>query len=210
MVREARLNDIDYCYASLKLIKDLEKNINLKDHTIRIFEEKIQTRYSHFISIFSIIISLLFLFSLFFLQVELQLWKVIILILSMGVYFLVYSVINKFGNRKIMLLWRGKITADLNRELFYRVNEYDECSLMIIQKKVFTDPRIPESYFNLEILSLLINYLELGQIYTIEEALYSLNQEINNTKYYPKLFVKDNLLQRVREELLNSRKLYIR
>jgi len=207
MIREARLNDIDYCYASLKLIKDLEKNINLKDQTIRRFEEKIKTRWSHFISIFSIIISLIFLCSLIFLQVKFQMWRVIILILSIGVYFLAYSIINKFGNRKIMLLWRGRITADLSRELLYRINEYDKYSLMIIQKKVFTDPRIPVSYFNLEILSLLINYLELEQIYTIEEALYSLNQELNNTEHYPELFVKESSFQRVREELLNSHKL---
>ncbi|MFH0153251.1 hypothetical protein, partial [Pseudomonas aeruginosa] len=58
LAAEKRLNDIDYCYASWKLLKDLEKNSYSRNECIRNFQEKANARKSFLIGIFALILPL--------------------------------------------------------------------------------------------------------------------------------------------------------
>jgi hypothetical protein len=115
-----------------------------------------------------------------------------------------YLVLHAFCNSKAFRPLKHFFEKDLTASLVADVKGIDEEVRTIVSKPVCSELRVPEDYFSVDMLSLLIRYLESGQAIFIKEAVYALKLELENTGYYSNNTRQQNLLQKEKEYLANE------
>lgn len=210
---ETRLSDLDYCYASVELLKVLENNAYLRNERIRTFLEQRASRETRIVSLVALLFPAVLLILLFgfpgnfareLISIENFLFRMFSL-LMLGLFIFIFCFLLVYHLRHLRLVepLRKKLTHDLKKELLDDIKKIDEHTESIVQKSLFTQPRVPELYLCTEILPLLIRYFEKGLADFMKEAVYALELELKHTGHYHHLVPRVTFLQRERDYLQN-------
>ncbi|SJZ90312.1 hypothetical protein SAMN02745116_01793 [Pilibacter termitis] len=213
MATEGKLSDLDYCYASWELLKDLEKNSYSRNECIRAFQEKANARQTLIIGIFAMILPLIVWGRLLLsgnglrdiLSSNVATRLVGLLMVSAFLFVLVFMLLKSFWETKALRPLKKMTEKDLRANLMETVQNIDNQAESIVNHRIFSEGRIPENFLSAEMLPLLIRYFERGQVTIMKEAIYSLKLELQNTGYYTNLMPSETLLQKEREYLSDER-----
>jgi hypothetical protein len=207
---EKKISDIDYCYASWKLLNDLEKISYARNERIRTFQEKVNARRSMIVGIIALILPIsLWIFLLFIpSSIEERLpglgesientgTRIVgLLLLSAFLFLIVYMILKEVWHSKFFQPLKNVTEKDLKNELFTDIQIIDEKAENIVYSRLFAEPRIPEKFLSADLLLILIRYFESGQATFMKEAVFSLNLELQNTGHYTNMISNETLLQR--------------
>lgn len=211
------MNDLNYCYNSLLLLKRLEKIVYSRNECIRQFNKRQNTRSATvsfsiaFFLPFLIWINLLF-FSdginvIFTLRdgIRTLIMRILSLVMiSLLIFTLIYFVTLHFWKNTSTPM-KKRLERNLRIILVDEINTIDDESKAILSQKELSYSRIPEEYLTSEMLHILIRYFESGQAISLREALYSLDLEIKNTGHYKNLITDDTLLQKEQRYFLSEK-----
>ena len=210
---ETRLNDLDYCYASVELLKVLENNAYLRNERIRTFLEQRVSRETRIVSLVALLFPAVLLILLFgspgnfareLISIENFLFRMFsLLMLGLFIFIFCFLLVYYLWHLRLVEHLRKKLTHDLKKELLHDIKKIDEHTESIVQKSLFTQPRVPELYLCTEILPLLIRYFEKGLADFMKEAVYALELELKHTGHYHHLVPRVTFLQRERDYLQN-------
>ncbi len=210
---ETRLSDLDYCYASVELLKVLENNAYLRNERIRTFLEQRASRETRIVSLVALLFPTVLLILLFgfpgnfareLISIENFLFRMFsLLMLGLFIFIFCFLLMHQLWHLHLVKLLRKKLTHDLKKELLHDIKKIDEHTESIIQKSLFTQPRVPELYLCTEILPLLIRYFEKGLADFMKEAVYALELELKHTGHYHHLVPRVTFLQREKDYLQN-------
>lgn len=213
---ETRLSDLDYCYASVELLKVLENNAYLRNERIRTFLEQRASRETRIVSLVALLFPAVLLIILvspsndigseLVLRENLQgfvLRMFSLLMLGLFIFIFCFLLVYYLWHLRLVEPLRKKLTHDLKKELLDDISKIDEHTESIVQKSLFTQPRVPELYLCTEILPLLIRYFEKGLADFMKEAVYALELELKHTGHYHHLVPRVTFLQRERDYLQN-------
>lgn len=210
MAVEKKISDIDYCYASWQLLKELEKISYSRNERIRVFQEKVNARQSVIIGIIALILPIT-LWGFLFISpngIENMLpglgesienigTRIVgLLLLSAFLFIIVYMVLKEVWYSRLLRPLKNLTEKDLKTKLLTDIKVIDEKVESIVYSSVFTAPRIPEKFLSADLLLVLIRYFETEQASFMKEAVYSLNLELQNTGHYTNMTPKETLLQR--------------
>jgi hypothetical protein len=217
---EKKINDLDYCYASLQLLKALEKNVYARNERIRFFQEKRNQRQGIIIggvsAIFPLIIWLFLLLSQKEMKEHLMTADSLknlenfairlagLVMLSVFMFLLAFMLLKFLWQSRLLHRLKELTEKKLRSALETDVKAIDTVSKDILSQEVFTDPRVPETFMSAEIFSLLIRYFETGQASFMKEAVYALKLELENTGHYANLLPNKTLLQKEKDYLADS------
>jgi len=212
-VIETRLSDLDYCYASVELLKVLENNAYLRNERIRTFLEQRASRETRIVSLVALLFPTVLLILLFgfpgnfareLISIENFLFRMFsLLMLGLFIFIFCFLLMHQLWHLHLVKPLRKKLTHDLKKELLDDIKKIDEHTESIVQKSLFTQPRVPELYLCTEILPLLIRYFEKGLADFMKEAVYALELELKHTGQYHHLVPRVTFLQRERDYLQN-------
>jgi len=212
-VVETRLSDLDYCYASVELLKVLENNAYLRNERIRTFLEQRVSRETRIVSLVALLFPTVLLILLFgfpgnfareLISIENFLFRMFsLLMLGLFIFIFCFLLMHQLWHLHLVKLLRKKLTHDLKKELLHDIKKIDEHTESIVQKSLFTQPRVPELYLCTEILPLLIRYFEKGLADFMKEAVYALELELKHTGHYHHLVPRVTFLQREKDYLQN-------
>ncbi|WP_288596407.1 hypothetical protein [uncultured Lactococcus sp.] len=210
---ETRLSDLDYCYASVELLKVLENNAYLRNERIRTFLEQRASRETRIVSLVALLFPTVLLILLFgfpgnfareLISIENFLFRMFsLLMLGLFIFIFCFLLMHQLWHLHLVEPLRKKLTHDLKKELLDDIKKIDEHTESIVQKSLFTQPRVPELYLCTEILPLLIRYFEKGLADFMKEAVYALELELKHTGHYHHLVPRVTFLQRERDYLQN-------
>lgn len=210
---ETRLSDLDYCYASVELLKVLENNAYLRNERIRTFLEQRASRETRIVSLVALLFPAVLLILLFgfpgnfareLISIENFLFRMFsLLMLGLFIFIFCFLLMHQLWHLHLVKPLRKKLTRDLKKELLDDIKKIDEHTESIVQKSLFTQPRVPELYLCTEILPLLIRYFEKGLADFMKEAVYALELELKHTGHYHHLVPRVTFLQRERDYLQN-------
>ena len=210
---ETRLSDLDYCYASVELLKVLENNAYLRNERIRTFLEQRASRETRIVSLVALLFPAVLLILLFgfpgnfareLISIENFLFRMFsLLMLGLFIFIFCFLLMHQLWHLHLVKPLRKKLTHDLKKELLDDIKKIDEHTESIVQKSLFTQPRVPELYLCTEILPLLIRYFEKGLADFMKEAVYALELELKHTGHYHHLVPRVTFLQRERDYLQN-------
>lgn len=210
---ETRLSDLDYCYASVELLKVLENNAYLRNERIRTFLEQRASRETRIVSLVVLLFPAVLLILLFgfpgnfareLISIENFLFRMFsLLMLGLFIFIFCFLLVYHLWHLRLVEPLRKKLTHDLKKELLDDIKKIDEHTESIVQKSLFTQPRVPELYLCTEILPLLIRYFEKGLADFMKEAVYALELELKHTGHYHHLVPRVTFLQRERDYLQN-------
>ncbi|WP_205272588.1 hypothetical protein [Lactococcus taiwanensis] len=210
---ETRLSDLDYCYASVELLKVLENNAYLRNERIRTFLEQRASRETRIVSLVALLFPTVLLILLFgfpgnfareLISIENFLFRMFsLLMLGLFIFIFCFLLMHQLWHLHLVKPLRKKLTHDLKKELLDDIKKIDEHTESIVQKSLFTQPRVPELYLCTEILPLLIRYFEKGLADFMKEAVYALELELKHTGQYHHLVPRVTFLQRERDYLQN-------
>ena len=210
---ETRLSDLDYCYASVELLKVLENNAYLRNERIRTFLEQRASRETRIVSLVALLFPAVLLILLFgfpgnfareLISIENFLFRMFsLLMLGLFIFIFCFLLVYYLWHLRLVEPLRKKLTHDLKKELLHDIKKIDEHTESIVQKSLFTQPRVPELYLCTEILPLLIRYFEKGLADFMKEAVYALELELKHTGHYHHLVPRVTFLQRERDYLQN-------
>lgn len=210
---ETRLSDLDYCYASVELLKVLENNAYLRNERIRTFLEQRASRETRIVSLVALLFPAVLLILLFgfpgnfareLISIENFLFRMFsLLMLGLFIFIFCFLLVYHLWHLRLVEPLRKKLTHDLKKELLDDIKKIDEHTESIVQKSLFTQPRVPELYLCTEILPLLIRYFEKGLADFMKEAVYALELELKHTGHYHHLVPRVTFLQRERDYLQN-------
>lgn len=210
---ETRLSDLDYCYASVELLKVLENNAYLRNERIRTFLEQRASRETRIVSLVALLFPTVLLILLFgfpgnfareLISIENFLFRMFsLLMLGLFIFIFCFLLMHQLWHLHLVKPLRKKLTHDLKKELLDDIKKIDEHTESIVQKSLFTQPRVPELYLCTEILPLLIRYFEKGLADFMKEAVYALELELKHTGHYHHLVPRVTFLQRERDYLQN-------
>lgn len=210
---ETRLSDLDYCYASVELLKVLENNAYLRNERIRTFLEQRASRETRIVSLVALLFPTVLLILLFgfpgnfareLISIENFLFRMFsLLMLGLFIFIFCFLLMHQLWHLHLVKPLRKKLTHDLKKELLHDIKKIDEHTESIVQKSLFTQPRVPELYLCTEILPLLIRYFEKGLADFMKEAVYALELELKHTGHYHHLVPRVTFLQRERDYLQN-------
>lgn len=210
---ETRLSDLDYCYASVELLKVLENNAYLRNERIRTFLEQRASRETRIVSLVALLFPAVLLILLFgfpgnfareLISIENFIFRMFsLLMLGLFIFIFCFLLMHQLWHLHLVKPLRKKLTHDLKKELLDDIKKIDEHTESIVQKSLFTQPRVPELYLCTEILPLLIRYFEKGLADFMKEAVYALELELKHTGHYHHLVPRVTFLQRERDYLQN-------
>lgn len=210
---ETRLSDLDYCYASVELLKVLENNAYLRNERIRTFLEQRASRETRIVSLVALLFPAVLLILLFgfpgnfareLISIENFLFRMFsLLMLGLFIFIFCFLLMHQLWHLHLVKPLRKKLTHDLKKELLDDIKKIDEHTESIVQKSLFTQLRVPELYLCTEILPLLIRYFEKGLADFMKEAVYALELELKHTGQYHHLVPRVTFLQRERDYLQN-------
>lgn len=210
---ETRLSDLDYCYASVELLKVLENNAYLRNERIRTFLEQRASRETRIVSLVALLFPAVLLILLFgspgnfareLISIENFLFRMFsLLMLGLFIFIFCFLLVYYLWHLRLVEPLRKKLTHDLKKELLDDISKIDEHTESIVQKSLFTQPRVPELYLCTEILPLLIRYFEKGLADFMKEAVYALELELKHTGHYHHLVPRVTFLQREKDYLQN-------
>lgn len=210
---ETRLSDLDYCYASVELLKVLENNAYLRNERIRTFLEQRASRETRIVSLVALLFPTVLLILLFgfpgnfareLISIENFLFRMFsLLMLGLFIFIFCFLLMHQLWHLRLVEPLRKKLTHDLKKGLLDDIKKIDEHTESIVQKSLFTQPRVPELYLCTEILPLLIRYFEKGLADFMKEAVYALELELKHTGHYHHLVPRVTFLQRERDYLQN-------
>lgn len=215
MVLEKKLNDLDYCYTARLLLEQLEKISYARNEQLRYFQEKVHARQAIIAGTLSLILPIVVWYYL--LMFNSQIFekgtfatlgtRLIGLIMVTALLFVIpYMLLNAFWYRSSLLLIRKIFETNLRATTLHDIQKIDAHAQDIISNPVFTEPMLPETFYSVEILTLLIRYFESGQATFMKEAVYNLNLELKNTGYYTNPLSHQTLLQKERDYLADEAK----
>ena len=210
---ETRLSDLDYCYASVELLKVLENNAYLRNERIRTFLEQRASRETRIVSLVALLFPTVLLILLFgfpgnfareLISIENFLFRMFsLLMLGLFIFIFCFLLVYHLWHLRLVEPLIKKLTHDLKKGLLDDIKKIDEHTESIVQKSLFTQPRVPELYLCTEILPLLIRYFEKGLADFMKEAVYALELELKHTGQYHHLVPRVTFLQRERDYLQN-------
>lgn len=217
MEKVSQLNDLDYCYASWELLKDLEKNSYLRNELKRKFQAKANKQQFLGGAILSVTPLLIILGYLVFSNEILDtlplrrnvsnygLNLVSLIMVGTVLFILVYMFLGVLWNSSILSPFKEITEKNLKNKLESDIEAVDLKAESILSQSVFKEERIPKQFFCSEMLPLLIRYLESGQATIIKEAVYYLELELMNTGHYDNLIPTVTLVQREKAYLLKKK-----
>lgn len=215
MVLEKNLNDLDYCYTAKLLLEQLEKIAYARNDQLRLFKEKVQARQAMIAGTLSLILPiivwcyLLMFNSQIFEKGTFATFGTRIIGLTMVtalLYIIPYLILNAMWRRRSLLIIRKLFENTLKTTALHEIQVIDDQAQDIITKPVFTEPRLSDTYLTVDMLTLLIRYLESGQASFMKEAVYHLTLELENTGYYASPSSHQTLLQKEKEYLSDEAK----
>jgi uncharacterized membrane protein (DUF485 family) len=216
---EGRLSDLDYCYASWKLLTDLETNSYARNQCVRDFQEKVNRRES-FVSILLALILPVILWGYFLINSFSSsgktpsigenfgnFWTRLlgILMISILLFLIIFLFSRILWTKNSFRFLKNMFESDLKAKLMDKISPIDDEARRIAYRSIFEEGRIPNDFLSAEMLPLLIRYFERKQATTMKEAVYSLELDLKNTGYYGNLLSNDNLLQREKEYLSDEK-----
>lgn len=215
MATEKKLSDLDYCYASILLLEELEKTSYARNERIRLFHEKTHARQAVISGVVASILPVILWGYLLLSKVNLFDTKnmanfgtsLVGLLMMTALLFLVpYLLLNAVWHQSLFRGLKVACQKHLKTLLLADVKVIDDKAKYIVSKDVFVEPRIPEEYFSVDFLSLLVRYFESGQATFMKEALYSLKLELQNTGYYSSSSLHQTLLSKEKDYLADESK----
>lgn len=215
MVLEKKLNDLDYCYTTRQLLEQLEKVAYARNEQLRNFQEKIHSRRAIIAGTLSLVLPTIVWGYLLISKAQIFAkgtfatfgTRLIGLMMVTALLFIIpYLLINAMWRRPSLLLIRKIFEANLKIAALHDIQKIDAQAQAIISKPVFTEPRLSDTFFSVEMLTLLIRYFESGQATFMKEAVYNLNLELKNTGYYASPTTHQTLIQKERDYLADEAK----
>lgn len=214
MTKEKKLNDLDYCYASWLLLKNLEELSYARNDQIRKYREqknKKMTRTGFIIAlIFPVILWVDLVFfskginKILFARESLTYFVmrlIALVFVTALLFFFIFFLVRVILNLKMFSATKNWLEKDLKVKLFQEIKEIDERVEETVYKSVFREQRIPENFLSPTFLMMIIRYFETGQAVIMKEALYALDLELKNTGYYNNLVTSDTLLKKEKDYL---------
>ncbi|GAB2026568.1 hypothetical protein [Lactovum odontotermitis] len=216
MTTEVRLNDVDYCYAVWKLLTDLEKDSFARNQAIRDFREKADRRESHVSALLALVLPLILWGYLLSFSNKAEAGKILdfagnlasfaarlfgIIMVTVFLFLIVFLLVRSLWTKRVFRSLRDLTERNLKAELLADVEKIDKDVKRIESHSLLSEARIPDKLLSAEILPVLVRYFESGQADTMKEAVYFLNQDLQNTGNYSNLLPKETLLQKEKEYL---------
>ena len=209
-----KLNDLDYCYASIVLLEELEKVSYARNERLRQFHEKVHARQSFIAAALALILPVIVWIYLLTSKVSIFAAKTFavlgprivgVLMITALLFLIPYLFLHMVWCQPFLRSFRRIFEKVIRTHLIGDVKEIDAKASAIVTKPVFIEPRVPESYLTVEFLTLLVRYFECGQATFMREALYELKLELENTGYYSSSNTHETLLQREKAYLADEK-----
>ncbi|MCH4169514.1 MAG: hypothetical protein LKF42_09675 [Streptococcaceae bacterium] len=220
MIAKSKINDLDYCYAVWQILMNLEKNMFTRNERIRAYQKQIHSREALGLSILSLV-PIIFLWlrlsylQLIFLTDNLSIiilgTRVLgLLMLSVFLYLIFYLLLKFLLQFYPLTLLRRKLEKKLRKQFIFAIGQIDIHSIALINELNAEKLRLPENLMSAELIEMLIRYFETGQVITINEAVYALRLELENTGYYSRLLSPETILSKVNSYLAQQKKFFER
>ncbi|GAB2022626.1 hypothetical protein RyT2_17000 [Pseudolactococcus yaeyamensis] len=209
-----KLSDLDYCYASIVLLEDLEKVSYARNERLRLFHEKARARRSVIVGALSAILPVVVWLYLLTSKVSIfnhQTFAIFgtrligLVMVTALLFILPYLFMHMICSRPFFRSFRRLFEKKLISSLSVDIKAIDAQATEIISKPILLEPRVPEAYLSVEFLTLLVRYFECGQASFMKEALYELKLELENTGYYASPKTHQTLLQREKTYLADEK-----
>lgn len=152
---ETRLSDLDYCYASVELLKVLENNAYLRNERIRTFLEQRASRETRIVSLVALLFPAVLLILLFgspgnfareLISIENFLFRMFsLLMLGLFIFIFCFLLVYYLWHLRLVEPLRKKLTHDLKKELLDDISKIDEHTDRLF-KKVFSLSRACQSF----------------------------------------------------------------
>jgi hypothetical protein len=202
-----QMSDLEYCYATLALLNDLENNVRDRNALIRDYHKKVDTRGNIAIGCFALAIPIvLWVFILIHSVVQGQsltasgtVSQVLMNIVGLAgitvfIYLISFLVLRKLWHSGMLRMTRKFAEKALRKSLDEEVKHINELNDKIANNPVIKEKRIPPEFMAPQYITMLIRYLERGQATFLKEAVYNLKLELESTGYYPNLKAGNTLL----------------
>ncbi|MBS7576624.1 MULTISPECIES: hypothetical protein [unclassified Enterococcus] len=215
---KSKINDLDYCYAVWQILIGLEENSFERNERIRAFQVKIRSKETSFfcsIALVPIVVLWLRLIRLeiisynenaSFVNLSTRLFG--LLIISTFLYLCCFLAIKFLSKHFPISLFKLKLEKASRRQLIADLKQIDLENTALLNELNAEQPRLPDNFLAAELLEILIRYFETEQALTINEAIYSLKQELNNTGYHSKLLPQETLPEKVSSYLTQQKQLF--
>lgn len=206
--------DLRYCYNVLEALKDLEDNVYQRNELERKREKKSAKRRSILAGIIALILPIDLWF--FFLHSEMgerhlqsfYVNTVAFLIRSFGLlaltvflFLFVYLFIVYLYETRLFAPLKGLTEKDLNKHFQMQKRKVNSESEEILNREILVSCRIPNRYLSIEMISKLTRFFLSGQATFLEAAVYMLDMELENSKYYKHLIPSVTLIGKTKEQL---------
>jgi hypothetical protein len=210
-----KLNDLDYCYASIVLLEELEKVSYARNQRLRQFHEKVHARQAIVAAALALILPVIVWVYLLTAKVSIFDVKTFaflgprvvgVLMITALLFLIPYLFLHMVWCQPFLRSFRRIFETVLRAHLISDVKVIDDKATNIVTKDVFLEERVPESYLTVEFLTLLVRYFECGQATFMKEALYELKMELENTGYYSSANTRETLLQREKAYLADEKR----
>lgn len=217
MIKEVvlgKLNDLDYCYASIVLLEELEKVSYARNERLRQFHEKVHARQSFVAAALAMILPVIVWIYLLTSKVSIFNAKTFailgprvvgVFMITALLFLIPYLFLHMVWCQPFLRSFRRLFESVLRANLINDVKQIDAKANDIVTKDVFKEERVPECYLSVEYLTLLVRYFECGQSTFMKEALYQLKMELQNTGYYSSSNTRETLLQREKAYLADEK-----
>jgi hypothetical protein len=211
-----KLSDIDYCYATIDLLNQLEANVSERNALIRDYHQQVDHRGNILIGCFAALIpAVLWGFILVHTVGQGEaltetgnstqvLMNIVGLIgISVFVYISSFLILRKLWHSGLLRLTKQLSESGLRRKLDSEVKHINELNDKIANNPVIKEKRIPAKFMSTQYITMLVRYLERGQASFLDEAVYNLTLELKSTGYYPNLKPENTLLGKEQNYLEN-------